>query len=427
MKNSLKLSILFILFFPLFSCKKEDAPPQTPPVIEDFSVKINKDILNQSNYLGYIISDQTGKIYQYELTKGQQLQEDMVYETEKQSDVEMAVTLISKTPYFSDPDYALMELTSFAGLPSDACIEYIPEYYFAWSVSNKTFQISGINEIDDVKFSDLSNDNDITNITLSGGTLLLSALLPNNYESLVLVKANGEEEYRYIELLTGEIGGQYSYSDLPIIGKKEILMPETKRWEGYIFGVNTATAKKMSLFSQPANGGESDRFLMVYYPAGTSFNSFEFYINANQYYFGSKDLEYFQQYETLPDAIEPRDQLEFVEKVFTPERFSVRPSTSSDFMIMRYYRMAQSDIRWDIVAPAKGGIIEFTLPLIPDEIELEYPNDLIFNRRMEYVYAHLVNVQSPLASDFWKKPSVSLDYGWLIDKGAYSVREYNSF
>ncbi|MBK9016307.1 MAG: hypothetical protein IPM82_20805 [Saprospiraceae bacterium] len=429
MKNSLKCSILFALFFSFCACQKEEAPPNTPPVIEGFSVKINKDILNQSIYLGYIISDQTGKIYQYELTNGQQFQEDFIYEAEKLSDIEMAVTLISKTPYSNNPNHAFVELTTFTGLPSDAFIEYIPQYYFSWTRSNKAFQISGIDEIDDIKFSNLSTDDDIANASLSGGTFFLSAWLPNNYESLVLVKANGEEEYRYIELLTGGIGGQYSYSDLPIIGKKEILMPGslTKSWDGYIFGENTATGEKMSLFSQPANGEASDRFLMVYYPTGTPFNNFDFYINTDRYYIYGEDLEIFQQYETLPDAIDPRDQLEFVEKVITPEQFSVRPTTSSDFMIMRYYHVAQSDIRWDIVAPAKGGIVEFTLPLIPDELELEYPNDLIFNRRMEYVYAYLVNVQNPLAKDFWKSPSSSLNFDWLIENGAYSVRERINF
>ena len=421
----LTVSFCFILF--LFSCKEEEITSEPVPVIEDYSISINYNLLNYQRYIGYFISNHQGEIYQYELTNGQLLQQDIVFNMEKSSDEAIAVTLIEEKFYIDrPPDISFVELTTFVDLPNGAYIEDNPYYLFGWSNGNKNIELSDIEEFDLLLFPQQSGSWEVERVSSIENTLFAELRIPTTFENFILVKANGDEKFRYITFKDGETLVKASYSDLPYAAEIEIYMPSYGNWNGYIFGISAETGNKMLLHGEVENesnsGLNNGRTYKVYFPAEIEFSKFDFYLDNG---YGNNDAIIAQSFDELPTSILPNDQIGVVEKLIDEDGYKIKITESTDFYEMRYYRnTSDSDINWDIIGYADSSVIEFKLPDIPEELLLEFPADLILNRRFEYAFLYLFNIQSDFAADFWQLPHQVREFDWKIDNGIYGTYMY---
>ena len=232
-------ALFFWITILLFSCSKED-PIDPIPVDQEFTVTVDKDILEAFYGDVIVLSNQFGEVKLEAFVDSLDIEESLKLTVPKSPEEKMAISFIRETVNLQVPDDKSFHNHTFVNLQDGAKIAFEPEELplnEPRTLTNVSF--SGVNTLEDLKIGmDFYYNTEDLYMELNNGVLSFSYYhLPADYV-FFLIKANGESSYRYFysEFFQPELN--LELEDLSQnVSEVNLQLPSEARWRGSVYAV----------------------------------------------------------------------------------------------------------------------------------------------------------------------------------------------
>lgn len=305
--------------------KKENevvpGPPEEETITETVTFTIGKRIIAQERFVGFLVSDKSGKVLLDSIAEEGRPWEDWVVSFRKNERDTVILTIVANQS--DNNPYNLFSNWSFINPEDGFYLEY-PEYLSYYrSLVDYHFKIAGITSIE-AYWLPGAFDQRQADVEIKDDTAFISYEGIEGLDQILVLGANNEQEKKmyYQEALSEATEAETDWASFTgSLQVHEINMPFSTEWDGSIYAINSSTGNRVCIFNTlNATGQTESPTVSMSLPDGAELSDIHFRLR------GKKDgihTSFSSKFDELPSAI-PLD--------FDPE-FDVIRSTYQDFNI----------------------------------------------------------------------------------------------
>lgn len=393
---------------------------------EAFTLTISKEILNNPGIRAILVTNEDNKVLHYREVEKMDTDDNYQINFSRYFDKKVNLTLFSE--YLSEAIGTYTSCITYTALPNGAFIKTLREERFDYNEWRKNpnkvvtspdpnimlatpdddaplslepsitrrkplkklewveITINGVKKLNELIVDKPGSKKDLQ-YKLKKGVLSISYLKPENLDLFLVIRANKEEQYRYLYLDNEMTSMSMEYETLPNdLLTKQIQLPEESVWIGSILAYNPDTDKYCCIFqNELAKGQELFRVgdLQLFLPPGVHFSKYFFKIREP---FGNGRV-YEEEVKALPDSLSDLN-LDLWLNVLKMERDTYEFEYNNDdanYYIVKYgfnsrrikdmRSVPDGSITWTVIGP-----VEDSKP-----IKFSFPQNLDYNPDMKYV------------------------------------------
>ncbi len=421
MRNLLFILILTTILYT--ACEKEVVLDS-----EEVSITLTSELIQNIINHAVIISNQEGEILDGFLFSEVNSAQDLVITVNKMLGDILSLTIIKESPVVpfdpfnpNEPDKKTFKNTTYTHLQDGTLID---QYSFQSVIS--TFDsldviITGINNLDTFRV-DAPNSMNLS-YSYENNALNLKFNKSGNADAIVLVKANGEDNYRYYYYSGSDSFLEIDFEEMeenPL--EYKVQMPEIGEWLGYVIAKNTETGKYCWLYNVQIWQGET-KWITLYLPNNMSFTDYDFSLtNASPYGMG-----FHQRFEALPTQI-PKLNFDHVVDSVTTNGYSFQNMGQGDYYRMKYLFNSEVFINevhfvssWEIIGRTEADIA-FTFPTLPPSIVSDIPS-LSYLNAPHSCQLKIVKKEN-ITSTIWLEPYHVFEREWQLANGGTTSKAW---